>query len=489
MDSPAQEEEVYHALKIQFILMKKFILVFLLLVLFFFNISAQEKDSLLLKAWMYYEYEEPEMALSLVLQYLEKNKTDAEALKLAGNCYTETGNFERAFKFYYQALSVDSSYSDIYYNLGNVYDKLEMLDSAVFFFGKFIENQPSDINGYIRLAILQLDAGNYEDALNNAELASLLEPDNSYALYILSMVYYAMGNYSETYRISNEAINKGLSGYLLYQSRGLSAFSLSEYKKAYLDFSEAVNLYPENTGLIDLKAQSMLIMNMDDESFLRDIEGNIKFREYTSSNLKKIKKEVKNRKSLYYYNKLLVRFREAPLQFGLADFFMLYIGISIKGQEIPSDFKINEAKKFLEEHLYERAIEAANLELQVNPASFYNYLYLAIAAQALEDFDNYYSNIFKYYGFLDAIKASGNGETEKDAFIITDPDHKYDVFNSLGHKFENQKIISNKSGNYEVLIGTDSSGKPVNVYFIFGSRLPKDYRSRKVIGYDKIAAP
>ena len=429
------------------------------------KVTAQDPDSLFQKAWMHYYAGEPALALPPIIQYIEGNGPDKDMFKLAGRCFAATGQYKQAAEYYHRALYVEKSSPEIYLELGNLYDKIGMTDSAVIYFQMFKNLKPSDINGYIRMAVLMLDAGKYENALENSEMATLLDPDNPSALYLYGMSHYAVANYHESLKISSDAISRGVKTFLIYQLRGLSYFYLTDYENAFADFTQVDILDPGNASILDFKAQSLLIKNTSQESFVNDRDGYIRFTSISSGNLSQIQKEALNPHGIYNYNSLFNRFTNDLFSFGLDDFFRLYIGFTDMPEYNPHTHRKNETGKNFEEGLYEKAIEAATAEVSINPTSFINYWYIANSYLLIGDFSNYYRNIFKYYGFLEAIKATGNGKNTLEAFIVTHTNHEYTIFDSMGYDLKNQENIHESTVKYDALSGIDENGNPVKIYF------------------------
>jgi tetratricopeptide (TPR) repeat protein len=440
-------------------------LFFILITSSIFKVTAQDPDSLFQKAWMQYHAGEPALALPLIIQYIGENGNNSEMITLAGRCFAATGQYKQATEYYHRALSVENSSPEIYLELGNLYDKIGMTDSAVIYFQMFKDLKPSDINGYIRMAVLMLDEGKYESALENSEMATLLDPDNPSAIYLYGMSHYAAANYHEALKISSDAISRGVKTYLIHQLRGLSYFYLADYENAFADFTQADILDPGNASILDFKAQSLLIKNTSQERFTNDRDGDIRFTSFSSGNLSQIQKDALNPLGLYNYNSLFDRFTNDLFSFGLDDFFMLYIGFTDMPEYSPHTHRSNETGKYFEEGLYEEAIESATAEVRINPTSFINYWYIANSYLLISDFSNYYRNIFKYYGFLEAIKATGNGKNTLEAFIVTHTNHEYTVFDNLGYELKNQENIHESTIKYDALSGIDQHGNPVKVYF------------------------
>ena len=81
-----------------------------------------------------------------------------------GFLYTETKQFEKAISAYLNALEMDTSDENIYYNLSSLYEKTGKKDKADQFLAKALQLKAGDTEGRLRLSESLLEKGNLSEA-------------------------------------------------------------------------------------------------------------------------------------------------------------------------------------------------------------------------------------------------------------------------------------------------------------------------------------
>ena len=156
-------------------------------------------------------------------------------------------DYRTAISFYRAAIKYDSAYTDAYDNLGLSYRRLNILDSAEFFYIKSLSILPTNLIALNNLALVYVHEGN----LDKAELTYLqilkidsTEPDGYYGL---ADIYYQTSKFELS-------IRNGLKAYELWKQSnkiyagdaisfvGVSYLSLNDKKNAKKYFSLASSL-------------------------------------------------------------------------------------------------------------------------------------------------------------------------------------------------------------------------------------------------------
>jgi len=425
---------------------------------------AQQTDSLFKKSLFFYENEEYQMAIPVLNKHIDKFPTHFEAIELRGKCYLKTGQDLAAKQDFLKVSGFTKNESGLLYNLGIVYDRLLNSDSAIFYFKKYILQEPSRPEGYIRLSILYMYSTPEltDSAIYYAGKAVHADPENPVNYNFLAMAYYSNNKHKSALETAMRGIAIDSSISILYRTAGISSFFLKEYDEAILYFDKAYKLNPEEFTLLDYKIQTILLQNTKPEQFTFPLDGEIAFTGISSGSMDKITASVKDEKSDYFYNTLQHKFRNTPYKMSLDEFYIFYIGNSF--QEGYNPFKkpaqedkplgdLNDKAKELEDWLFR------------NPTDFPLYLNLADIYLEMDNREKYFENRFKYFGFTESIKASGNGTSPEKAFLVTDVNHEYNLMVSLGYKVKGQKRIELRKQHFDLLSGTDENNNEVLIYF------------------------
>jgi tetratricopeptide (TPR) repeat protein len=444
---------------------RRFLHLCILISLFSLAIHAQNKDSLLNRAIFYMENREHSLAIPLLDSFILQSPDEFRPYELAGDCYKEAGLFRESIIAYQKAFALQPGIARLLYKLGDIYDIIENTDSSVLYFENFLKSEPHSVEGHLRLSIIFMNypSGVKDSCIYYAKRAVEIEPQNSRALNILAMSYFSMGNYEMARKTALDELKRDSTDKYLLQTLGHSSFFLHDYENACRYFSKAIGSSPENTLLRDYQVLSQIMRNTDSQKLFYNTEGRAKF-QWINSNASEIEKSLTKISDPYYYRELLKRFRNDPSKFGLDNFFMLYYSYSNLPEYSPYKAVDTELNELLDKHLSKAVEIAENLIIQY-PVNFPLYLTLAGIYQQSGDFRRYSENMLCYFGFLEAIKATGEGKDQASAYIITQISHEYEIAFNMGITVSGQKLVTGKKHYYDVLTGKDKKGNEVLVWF------------------------
>ena len=183
------------------------------------------------------------------------------------------------------------------------------------------------------------------------------------------------------------------------------------------------------------------------------------------SNFNDILASTRDPQNKYYYSRLIRDFNENFLEFGLDEFIMLYIGYTNDNAYLPyTNYDLNLDELWDAEN-YELIQELCETTLDSIPVDFP--LYWELSKVALQKSDHYYQldNLIKYYGFSQAIRATGDGESSETAFIVAYIHHEYEIMYQLGLSIFEQNLLSERNHSFDILKGTDYFDNEKSVYF------------------------
>jgi tetratricopeptide (TPR) repeat protein len=440
--------------------MKARLLYILLIICVLYSVpsQAQEKDSLISRAAFFYENEEYQLAILRINDYISHFPPNSMAYRLRGNCYRETGQNRLAINDYLSAGKLVSEDPFLIYNLGVSYDKLPLEDSAIYFFREFTKLKPDDPEGYRRLCTLFMYAHpEWKDsAIYFASKAVNTEPRNALNYNFLAMAYYSADQYKKALETALKGIKTDSSVSVLHRTAGICSFFLKDYPSAIKHFDNAYKLNKDDLVSLDYKIQTMLIQNTRAESLSLKKDGAPSFSGISSFTVSKMEKKMGGNDGPYNYTRLIEKFRNEPLGMGLDEFFMLYYGYSCQTGYTPDSDPFSEKAK-----------QTSDIEqiLVKDPTFFPLYLNLADFYIDLGNEEKYFENRYRYFGFTESIKATGDGLSPATAYVVTNSRHEYNIMVSLGYAIKSQSRERIKDHNFDILKGADTANKEVTVYF------------------------
>lgn len=115
----------------------------------------------------------------------------------------QMGNYERAISYFEQAYALDSSYKDVYSQIGNVYCKMLLHSKAIPYFQKDINLNPKNTDSYMNLANTYYFLGKYEEAVTYYTKTINIDSNHVKAYRNMGNAYYSLKNtekYLENYK-------------------------------------------------------------------------------------------------------------------------------------------------------------------------------------------------------------------------------------------------------------------------------------------------
>ncbi|RLD70897.1 MAG: hypothetical protein DRJ10_19920 [Bacteroidetes bacterium] len=177
--------------------------------------------------------------------------------------------------------------------------------------------------------------------------------------------------------------------------------------------------------------------------------------QFKRPNYKKIEKEIKKKKSDFYYQGLFDRYIQGDSTFTIEEKRYLYYGFSFQDNYSPyghSEFTDSLgsvlSKDTLTEVDYNSIIKFSNIILEDNPFDLraLNYLgfsYYKIGNRELEDITFYKTSII-----YNAIMSTGDGISKKMAFSVIYISHEYEIIDALGFSFGGEQSLVDGGFDY-----------------------------------------
>lgn len=417
------------------------------------------------KAALYASNAEYEMAIPIYKLLIDKHPSEPDLYIKRGDSYVYIKKYDHAIDDYRMAFSLSPDNTELLYKLGSAYDIVNDLTNAISYFYLLSQKEPHNASPFHRLAILHLNlSGKADSALYFAERGLEIEPQNPVSYYALSMVYLNNSEYTRAIDAAKKGLNYDKNNIHLKSSLGLAYFFLKDFRESYCYFSEASTVETRD-DIIYYKALTQLISNTSTKDYYFDENNKI----HLMGNIQEDPKVLSKKQGHKSVEKSYVRSKrmlsDSLFSMGLKDFLSLYRNYAKDDSYTPVSIRQDSLGFFLRNKNYDSYEKEALRALQENPTNFSIYYHLAEIYNKKSLKEKHYNSIFKYYGFLNAILASGDGSDTGNAFYINDREHELEVIANLGLTLISQKTIVNKKIHYDVLTINDKAGNLIELYF------------------------
>lgn len=213
------------------------------------------------------------------------------------------------------------------------------------------------------------------------------------------------------------------------------------------------------------------------------------FREPEAPDMDKIRSEVTDPSSAYYYPKLMARYERNETVMTLDDYRRLYLGYIFE-----EDFNPYRTSPYagLVEELYfkshhsksecDQIIKYADLSLKDDPFNLQQIDYLIYALR--EKKKNNLANIWQYRlnHLLEAIVSTGTGLDRDHAWYVINPQHEYFLLNRMGHV---AKAFEFEVPWFDHIVVEPKSAKDSTDYYFNSRHFLEQYRLKYPAGEEE----
>jgi tetratricopeptide (TPR) repeat protein len=186
-------------------------------------------------------------------------KPDSDNYRWLGRAYLGNKQYQEAIDSAKRAMELKPSRPDLeigcWATMAWSYEALGQIDSAIAAVNNGINVDPNDPEGYVFLAYLRYQNGQYDEAITAAKMAIELQPD-ARAYNNLGLAYSRKGEYDAAIESYNKGIEINANLVTLHTNLGDAYTLKKEFSEAAQAFNKAVELEPNNVGNILLLALS-----------------------------------------------------------------------------------------------------------------------------------------------------------------------------------------------------------------------------------------
>ncbi|WPO35934.1 DUF4919 domain-containing protein [Flammeovirgaceae bacterium SG7u.111] len=427
-------------------------------------LMGQTDDALFLKAKGLYDKNNYREALYHLKKYISIDNSNAEAYKMRGNCYLEFNQLDSAENDYYTALQLDSTLTEVNYNLGLLYESRSQIDSAMIFYYRFMETNPKDADVYLKLGTIYDERMIQDSSRILFEQAYSLDSLNPEPHYYLCWNYYLSDEWDTALKWTKSGKELDANNTGFYLVAGLCHYTQMNFKKSVEEFEKALTI-DEQPSIYVLKARSEVFMDTDTSLIRQGEDYSFQFVHVNSKLTETLDTWVKDSTHQYSFDSLWGQFVDPVDGFGIDKYFMFYYGTSTLDGYSPYSLNENPLPTLLKEGKYKEAAEAGERIALRNPSDFKNFGLLSVAYLNLGDTEKFYDNVLKYEGFVNGILATGSGESYGDAQIVIKPSDEYEVISYLGHSSQSQSLNFHEGHIFDILKTIDEYGNERDFFF------------------------
>ncbi|UII24979.1 tetratricopeptide repeat protein [Fulvivirga maritima] len=159
--------------------------------------------------------------------------------------YLEIGFQRDAIKLLRNVIAAEPHQARGYFNLGNVYNKLQEPDSALANYRKAIKYDPELKWPYLYSGILFTRKEKYDSALYNYDRFLAIDSTNEEVLFRRAVIHSELRNWRQAINDWHVVLALDPDNADAWRNQGLSYFQLNNYDSAILSFDQALKHNPE----------------------------------------------------------------------------------------------------------------------------------------------------------------------------------------------------------------------------------------------------
>lgn len=155
------------------------------------------------------------------------------------NIFLKIEEFDKAVIFYCKTLEKDNKFYNAYFNLANCYEKLNQIDNSIKYYNLYIQNVPDDLSAYINLGIIFFNKKNFLIAKNIFNKALNIDLSSVAANFYIGLIFLEEKKLSISIDFFRKTIYSDKNFYLAYVKLAEALILNARFREAaevYTDF-------------------------------------------------------------------------------------------------------------------------------------------------------------------------------------------------------------------------------------------------------------
>lgn len=176
------------------------------------------------------------------------------------------------------------------------------------------------------------------------------------------------------------------------------------------------------------------------------------FSQKSKVDFKAIEKSFKNSDSPYKYDKLLFKYKGYPKSLDSIESQYLYYGRNFRSDKVTtSDEAFKSLAEAFKQNNFEECIKLGKALYDKDPTNLDVLLILLRAYDSVKDGNNFMHHLNQFRSLADGIKSSGDGKSEKTAYLVNSVGDEYILLNilNIGNDYTRGSKPS-KDGMYDI---------------------------------------
>ena len=183
-------------------------------------------------------------ALNTVEAIIKDYPNEPLLFNISGACYASLGQFDRAVRFYNQALLIKPDYAQAHYNLAGTLQELGQLDAAVKSYEKSLSINPDYPEAHNNLGNVLKDLEQLDAAVKSYKNAIAIKPDYVEAHYSLGNTHQELGQLDDAVKSYKEVIDIEPDFAEMHNNLGVILKELNQKDAALKSLERAIAIKP-----------------------------------------------------------------------------------------------------------------------------------------------------------------------------------------------------------------------------------------------------
>ena len=193
--------------------------------------------------------EERQMAYKKSIEHytraIDLNPNLTEVYNNLGLIYEQKGDYQKAIENFDRAIDLNPDFAGAYSNLGLVYERKKDHEEAIKNFDRAIDLNPNDVAAYNNRGIAYGRKGDYGKAIENYTQAIQLNPDFAETYYNRGNAYNSKDEHDCAIANYTQAIQLNPNDARVYYGRGVAYRQRGDYECAIANYTKAIQLNPD----------------------------------------------------------------------------------------------------------------------------------------------------------------------------------------------------------------------------------------------------